>query len=44
MYAIALTSSPPRLARLGPVLEALLAQEPAPERVLLCLPEAWRPW
>ena len=42
MYAVALTSIPPRLARLGPVLEALLAQEPAPERVLLCLPEAWR--
>ena len=42
MYAVALTSIPPRLARLGPVLASLLAQEPAPERVLLCLPEAWR--
>lgn len=42
MYAIALTSIPPRLARLGPVLASLLAQDPAPARVLLCLPEAWQ--
>lgn len=41
MYAIALTSIPPRLSRLGPVLAALLAQSPAPERVLLCLPQEW---
>lgn len=38
MYAISLTSIPPRYARLGPVLESLLAQRPAPDRVLLCLP------
>ena len=42
MYAISLTSIPPRLSRLGPVLDALLAQDPAPERVLLCLPRAYR--
>ncbi|MGR3311995.1 hypothetical protein [Roseovarius indicus] len=41
MYAIALTSIPPRLARLGPVLASLLAQDPAPARVLLCLPPEW---
>lgn len=41
MYAVALTSIPPRLPRLGPVLKALLAQEPAPARVVLCLPERW---
>ena len=41
MYAVALTSIPPRLPRLGPVLASLLAQTPAPERVLLCLPERW---
>ncbi|WP_422033176.1 hypothetical protein [Roseovarius sp.] len=41
MYAIALTSIPPRLPRLGPVLASLLAQEPAPARVILCLPEQW---
>ncbi|MEQ9260513.1 MAG: hypothetical protein RIG84_15610 [Roseovarius sp.] len=39
MYAIALTSIPPRFSRLGPVLDSLLAQRPAPARVLLCLPE-----
>jgi len=39
MYAISLTSIPPRYARLGPVLESLLAQRPAPDRVLLCLPQ-----
>lgn len=37
-YAISLTSIPPRHHRLGPVLASLLAQDPAPERVLLCLP------
>lgn len=42
MYAIALTSIPPRLPRVGPVLESLLAQRPAPARVLLCLPRRWR--
>jgi len=42
MYAIALTSIPPRLPRLGPVLESLLAQRPAPARVILCLPRVWR--
>ncbi|MEQ8897838.1 MAG: hypothetical protein RID23_12170 [Roseovarius sp.] len=41
MYAVALTSIPPRLSRLGPVLAALLAQDPAPARVLLCLPQRW---
>ncbi|MBY5986399.1 hypothetical protein [Roseovarius atlanticus] len=41
MYAISLTSIPPRLARLGPVLEALLAQRPAPEHVFLSLPERY---
>ena len=41
MYAIALTSIPPRLHRLQPVLQSLLAQDPAPERVLLCLPHRW---
>ncbi|KZY31867.1 hypothetical protein A3731_22920, partial [Roseovarius sp. HI0049] len=35
------TSIPPRLPRLGPVLASLLAQQPAPARVLLCLPERW---
>ncbi|MEQ8903214.1 MAG: hypothetical protein RID11_05575 [Roseovarius sp.] len=38
MYAISLTSIPPRYARLGLVLESLLSQRPAPDRVLLCLP------
>ena len=39
-YAISLTSIPPRLHRLGPVLRSLLAQRPAPAGVLLCLPHA----
>ncbi|QFT94112.1 hypothetical protein FIU86_14775 [Roseovarius sp. THAF9] len=38
MYAISLTSIPPRFSRLGPVLAALLAQRPAPARVFLALP------
>lgn len=38
MYAISLTSIPPRFDRLGPVLESLLAQRPAPERIVLALP------
>ena len=42
MYAVALTSIPPRLPRIGPVLESLLAQRPAPARVLLCLPHRWQ--
>ena len=42
MYAIALTSIPPRLPRLAPVLAHLLAQRPAPARVLLCLPRRWQ--
>ena len=42
MYAISLTSIPPRLERLGPVLDALLAQRPAPVRVILCLPRRYR--
>ncbi|MEI4231809.1 hypothetical protein [Roseovarius sp. D22-M7] len=37
-YAISLTSIPPRYHRLGSVLCSLLAQDPAPERVMLCLP------
>ncbi len=41
MYAISLTSIPPRLPRIGPVLESLLAQRPAPEAVYLCLPYRW---
>jgi hypothetical protein len=41
-YAISLTSIPPRLPRLGPVLRSLLAQRPAPERVILCLPRSFR--
>jgi hypothetical protein len=41
MYAVALTTIPPRLPRLRPVLDSLLAQRPAPARVLLCLPPAW---
>jgi hypothetical protein len=39
MYAISLTSIPPRYPRLGPVLASLLAQRPAPARVILALPE-----
>ncbi|MGI3211394.1 hypothetical protein ACROSR_09790 [Roseovarius tibetensis] len=38
-YAISLTSIPPRYDRLGPVLHSLLAQRPAPWRVILCLPQ-----
>lgn len=41
MYAISLTSIPPRFARLGPVLSALLAQRPAPVVVYLCLPRRY---
>ncbi len=41
MYAISLTSIPPRLDRLGPLLDALLAQRPAPARVLLTLPRRY---
>ena len=42
MYAISLTSIPPRFDRLGPVLQALLAQRPAPVAVYLCLPRRYR--
>ncbi|MRU14859.1 hypothetical protein FDP25_05370 [Roseovarius sp. A21] len=42
MYAISLTSIPPRFARIGPVLSALLAQRPAPVAVYLCLPRSYR--
>ena len=42
MYAISLTSIPPRFDRLGPVLQALLAQRPAPMAVYLCLPCSYR--
>jgi len=42
MYAISLTSIPPRLARLGPVLDSLLAQDPPPAGVFLCLPRRYR--
>ncbi|MEO0370227.1 MAG: hypothetical protein AAF231_02115 [Pseudomonadota bacterium] len=41
MYVISLTSIPPRLPRVGPVLESLLAQRPAPEAVYLCVPKTW---
>ena len=41
MYAVSLTSIPPRLDRLGPVLAALLAQRPAPARVIVCLPRRY---
>ncbi|MEM6589612.1 MAG: hypothetical protein AAF641_14290 [Pseudomonadota bacterium] len=41
MYVISLTSIPPRLPRLGPVLHSLLTQRPAPEAVYLCLPQSW---
>ena len=41
MYAISLTSIPPRFDRLGPVLSALLAQRPTPARVILCLPRRY---
>jgi len=39
MYAISLTSIPPRFDKLGPVLDSLLAQRPAPARVILALPD-----
>ena len=42
MYAISLTSIPPRFDRLGPVLDALLAQQPAPMAVILSLPHSYR--
>ncbi|MFD1159169.1 hypothetical protein [Roseovarius aestuarii] len=42
MYAISLTSIPPRFDRLRPILERLLRQEPAPSQVLLCLPRHYR--
>ncbi len=41
-YAISLTSIPPRYDRLLPVISSLLAQNPAPERVFLCLPDKYR--
>ncbi|HKL56087.1 MAG: hypothetical protein ACX93P_13940 [Roseovarius sp.] len=41
MYAISLSSIPPRFARIGPMLESLLAQRPAPERVILALPRRY---
>lgn len=41
MYAISLTSIPPRLPRLAPVFAALLAQRPAPAHVLLVLPHRY---
>jgi hypothetical protein len=41
MYAMSLTSIPPRFDRLGPVLQALLAQRPAPMAVCLCLPRRY---
>lgn len=40
-YVISLSSVPPRFGRLRPVLEALLRQNPAPERVLLCVAERY---
>ncbi len=42
MYAISLTSIPPRFAQLGPVLQSLLVQDPAPAQVILCLPRHYR--
>lgn len=42
MYAISLTSIPPRFQNLGPVLHSLLAQDPAPAQVFLCLPRRSR--
>lgn len=41
MYAISLTSIPPRLSRIGPVIESLLAQRPSPDMVCLSLPKVW---
>ena len=41
MYAISLTTIPPRLPRLVPVIESLLAQRPAPDAVHIHLPRSW---
>ena len=41
MYAISLTSIPPRFPRLTPVLAALLAQRPAPAHVFLAIPDRY---
>jgi hypothetical protein len=41
MRVVALTSIPPRLGHLGPTLASILAQRPAPDRVLLCLPRRY---
>lgn len=41
-YAVSLTSIPPRFDRLGPTMQSLLAQSPAPERVILALPRNYR--
>ncbi|MEM9129108.1 MAG: hypothetical protein AAGA97_05245 [Pseudomonadota bacterium] len=42
MYAISLTSIPPRYEKLGPVLRSLLAQSVPPDRVLLILPRDYQ--
>ena len=42
MYAISLSSIPPRFDRLAPVLHSLLTQRPAPAQVILCLPARYR--
>lgn len=42
MYAVSLSTIPPRFGGLGPVLECLLAQRPQPASVFLCLPPAYR--
>lgn len=41
MYAISLTSIPPRLERLGSILGSLLAQNVTPAEIILCLPRAY---
>ncbi len=41
MYAISLTTIPPRFDRLGPVLASLVMQRPEPVAVYLCVPDAW---
>lgn len=41
-YAVSLTSIPPRLHRLAPVLASLAGQDPAPECILLSLPRRYR--
>ena len=41
MYAISLTSIPPRFHRLSPVFAALLTQRPAPVQVLFTLPKGY---